>query len=63
MGFDRNPEQLVDEKTAFLADLLARDVRLFFTHDAGCSLARLTQLKTGRYATTEEQAVVDGLAL
>lgn len=43
MGYDRFPELLIDEKTALLADLLARDGRLFFTHDplvAACRLGR-----------------------
>ena len=43
MGYDRFPELLVDEKTVLLADLLARDGRLFFTHDpqvAACRLGR-----------------------
>ena len=33
MGYDRFPELLVDEKRAFLTDKVARNVRLFFTHD------------------------------
>lgn len=43
MGYDRFPELLIDEKTALLADLLARAGRLFFTHDpqvAVCGLVR-----------------------
>jgi glyoxylase-like metal-dependent hydrolase (beta-lactamase superfamily II) len=42
MGYDRNPELLIDEKTALLADLQRRAGRLFFTHDpqvAACGLA------------------------
>src|SRR3546814_20603879 len=33
MGYDRFPEQLIEEKRALLDDLRARGVRLFFTHD------------------------------
>ncbi len=43
MGYDRYPEQLIDEKTALLADLHDRGGRLFFTHDpqvAACGLER-----------------------
>lgn len=43
MGYDRFPEQLIDEKTALLADLHDRGGRLFFTHDpqvAACGLER-----------------------
>ena len=53
MGYDRAPELLIDEKRAFLDDKLARGVRLFFTHDVGCALARPTRDDKGRYGTTE----------
>ena len=43
MGYDRWPEKLIDEKKVFLEDKLARDVRLFFTHDHECALARVTR--------------------
>jgi glyoxylase-like metal-dependent hydrolase (beta-lactamase superfamily II) len=33
MGYDRYPEMLIDEKRAFLDDMRARGVRLYFTHD------------------------------
>ena len=56
MGYDRNPERLIDEKQALLADLLARDVRLYFTHDTGCALAQLVRDPKGRYGTTHETA-------
>jgi glyoxylase-like metal-dependent hydrolase (beta-lactamase superfamily II) len=58
MGYDRWPEKLIDEKQAFLADKLARDVRLFFTHDPGCAVARVTRDDRGRFATTDEQLVL-----
>lgn len=56
MGYDRNPELLIDEKLAFLDDKLARDVHLFFTHDPGCALARVTRDAKGRYGTEHEVA-------
>jgi glyoxylase-like metal-dependent hydrolase (beta-lactamase superfamily II) len=43
MGYDRYPELLIDEKTALLADLLARDGRLFFTHDPQVAVCRLAR--------------------
>ncbi len=59
MGYDRYPEKLIDEKKLFLEDKQARAVRLFFTHDHGCSMARLSQDEKGRYmAVDEQQAVV-----
>lgn len=63
MGFDRNPELLIDEKRAFLDDMIARRVRLFFTHDPGCALARPARDERGRYVVSEEQPGVEGLEL
>jgi glyoxylase-like metal-dependent hydrolase (beta-lactamase superfamily II) len=63
MGYDRYPELLVDEKSRFLADKLARGVRLFFTHDRDCALATLLRDDKGRYGTGNEQSVLDGAAL
>ena len=62
MGYDRNPELLIDEKRAFLEDKLARDVRLFFTHDVGCAIARVTRDAKGRFSTTDERAELIGEA-
>ncbi len=56
MGYDRNAELLIDEKRAFLEDKLARDVRLFFTHDPGCALAQVTRDGKGRFGTAHELA-------
>ena len=56
MGYDRNPELLIDEKRELLDDLLARNVHLFFTHDPECALAQLTRDDKGRFATTHEVA-------
>ncbi|MFP7721940.1 MBL fold metallo-hydrolase [Lysobacter sp. A3-1-A15] len=54
MGYDRNAELLIDEKQAFLADMLVRNVHLFFTHDPGCALAQVTRDERGRYGTAHE---------
>ena len=56
MGYDRNAELLIDEKREFLEDKLARNVHLFFTHDPGCALARVTRDGRGRYGTAHEVA-------
>lgn len=60
MGYDRYPELLIDEKQRLLADLLARDVRLYFTHDVDCAMAKLTRDGDGRYATRDERAELAG---
>ena len=62
MGYDRAPELLIDEKRAFLEDKLARGVQLFFTHDTGCALARVTRDDKGRFGTADEQAELTGKA-
>jgi len=60
MGYDRYPELLIDEKHAFLDDKLARNVRLFFTHDVGCASARVARDAKGRYSTVDERAELAG---
>jgi glyoxylase-like metal-dependent hydrolase (beta-lactamase superfamily II) len=62
MGYDRNPEQLIDEKRSFLEDKVARGVRLFFTHDLDCAMARAARDERGRYYVIDESAAVCGLA-
>ena len=63
MGYDRHPELLIDEKRAFLEDKLERDVRLFFTHDHGCAMARVQRDAKGRFATCDERAALDAVPL
>ena len=62
MGYDRAPELLIDEKRAFLEDKLARGVRLFFTHDPTCALARVTRDNQGRYGTVDDVSELVGMA-
>jgi glyoxylase-like metal-dependent hydrolase (beta-lactamase superfamily II) len=57
MGYDRNAELVIDEKNAFLADMLARDVKLFFTHDADIAVSSIRKDDKGRYSTTDDQAM------
>ena len=56
MGYDRNPELLIDEKREFLLDKLARNVHLFFTHDPGCALAQVVRDGKGKFGTAHEHA-------
>ncbi len=53
MGYDRYPERLIDEKTAFLQDLVARGGRLFFTHDTDVAMARVVVDGKGRFGVTD----------
>ncbi|MBL8605335.1 MAG: MBL fold metallo-hydrolase [Myxococcales bacterium] len=49
MGYDRAPELLIDEKTALLNDLLARNGRLFFTHDPAVAMGAVHRDAKGRF--------------
>lgn len=53
MGYDRYPERLIEEKSALLDGLLARNGRLFFTHDPTVAMARVTRDESGRYGCGE----------
>jgi glyoxylase-like metal-dependent hydrolase (beta-lactamase superfamily II) len=61
MGYDRNPELLVDEKTALLGDLLARSGRLFFTHDPKIALGTIAH-DDGKYHVVSTQPAIRDLA-
>ncbi len=63
MGYDRSAELLIDEKSEFLADKLARNVHLFFTHDPECALAQVTCDERGRYGTAHEVQELHARAL
>jgi len=49
MGYDRYPELLIDEKAKLLADLLAREGSVFFTHDPRVATARVARDADGRF--------------
>ncbi|HEX3853431.1 MAG TPA: MBL fold metallo-hydrolase [Polyangiaceae bacterium] len=53
MGYDRFPEQLVDEKAALFRDFVAHDEFLFFTHDPQIAAARV-QEQAGRFKPSHE---------
>jgi glyoxylase-like metal-dependent hydrolase (beta-lactamase superfamily II) len=63
MGYDRNPELLIDEKRRFLEDKLERAVLLYYTHDSGCALSGLERDGRGRYLPVAPQAELLGLPL
>ncbi|MFK7742900.1 MAG: MBL fold metallo-hydrolase [Planctomycetota bacterium] len=60
MGYDRFPEQLIDEKASLLDDLQARGGRLFFTHDPAVAACRLERDARGHVAATALQAELVG---
>ncbi|MGY1410290.1 MULTISPECIES: MBL fold metallo-hydrolase [unclassified Luteimonas] len=63
MGYDRCPELLIDEKQAFLADKLARDVHLFLTHDPDVALVQLARDERGRFSAVHQHARLAARAL
>ncbi len=63
MGYDRFPEQLIEEKRALLDDLGARGVRLFFTHDPDFACATIAQDAKGRYHGSDALAHLNGVEL
>ncbi len=53
MGYDRYPEQLVDEKAALFEDFASRGEYLFFTHDPEIAASRIA-LTAGRFKPSYE---------
>ncbi|KEA64080.1 hypothetical protein ADIMK_1815 [Marinobacterium lacunae] len=53
MGYDRFPEQLIDEKRGVLENLHARQGRLVFTHDPDIALGRIHRDERGRYSVID----------
>jgi len=62
MGYDRYPEQLIDEKTALLADLHDRGGRLFFTHDPQVAVCGLQRDEAGALVAAAPVAALCGEA-
>ncbi|MFN7590688.1 MAG: MBL fold metallo-hydrolase [Planctomycetota bacterium] len=60
MGYDRYPEQLIDEKTALLADLHDRGGRLFFTHDPQVAVCGLERDEAGAVVAAAPVAALCG---
>ena len=62
MGYDRFPELLVDEKNTLLTDLVARNGRLFFTHDPEIAMSRVAKNEKGKFHAVDDIAVLEDLA-
>ncbi|MEI9938876.1 MAG: MBL fold metallo-hydrolase [Pseudomonadota bacterium] len=59
MGYDRFPEQLIDEKAQLFRDLVAHDEFLYFTHDPVLAAARLRE-DAGRFHPSHELGAFRG---
>jgi glyoxylase-like metal-dependent hydrolase (beta-lactamase superfamily II) len=60
MGYDRFPEQLVDEKAERLTRLAASGTWLAFTHDPRVAFARIQRDDAGRFSAREERSDGEG---
>jgi len=63
MGYDRAPEQLVDEKQALLGRAIREGLAVFFTHDPACAMATVGRDERGRFVAVDPMASVDALRL
>ena len=63
MGFDRYPEKLIDEKRAFLEEMIRRNIRLVFTHDPDVALATPARDERGRFSAIDNHAKIERLPL
>ncbi len=62
MGYDRFPEMLIDEKSKLLVDLVAREGRLFFTHDPEIAMGKVCRDAKGKFHTVDDQRELRDLA-
>lgn len=63
MGYDRYPEQLVDEKSELLGRLVEQRGRIFFTHDYEIALGRVAKDTKGRFFVQESWSELQGAPL
>ena len=49
MGYDRFPENLIDEKRRLLNDLLDKEGKVFFTHDPEVALGIVAKNEKGKF--------------
>ena len=54
MGYDRNPELLIDEKRRILDLAIKQKLQLFFEHDPDCALATVRRDERGRYSAASD---------
>lgn len=62
MGYDRFPEQLIDEKRNMLERLLEHNGRLVFTHDPHIAIGRVQRDERGRFSVKDTHPTVSNLS-
>lgn len=63
MGYDRFPENLIDEKRRLLESLIEQDGRVFFTHDPEVALGTVSRNEKGKFFADEPLKKVINLTL
>jgi glyoxylase-like metal-dependent hydrolase (beta-lactamase superfamily II) len=58
MGYDRFPEQLIDEKLALYRDAVDGEWLVFYTHDPRVAASRVAHEESGKYAPVAPEAVL-----
>ncbi len=61
MGYDRYPELLINEKEQLLGDMVTRNGRLFYTHDAKTALSAVSRDEAGRFSPTASQSEINSM--
>ncbi|MEN9577080.1 MAG: hypothetical protein RJA70_89 [Pseudomonadota bacterium] len=56
MGYDRFPEQLIDEKSELLRRFEAEQTWLYFTHDPAVAAARVARDASGKFGPRQDRA-------
>ena len=63
MGYDRNPELLIEEKADLLNWAIEHQVRLFYTHDSHTALSHVCIDDRGRYQPDQMMTSLNGITL
>ena len=63
MGYDRFPEQLIDEKVALYQKAVPEHWLLFFTHDPSTAAGEVAPDAKGKYGVAKAYPSVERLAL
>ncbi len=63
MGYDRNPELLIDEKSDLLEAMASQRGQIFFTHDHEVALGRIAKNDKGRFFVQDSRTELQGASL
>lgn len=63
MGYDRNPESLIDEKSELYQEVTKNNWWVFYTHDTEVACSHIGRDEKGRYRAVEVQSELHKFAL